>query len=86
VQIAEEADGLRHNPDAPCGALAALPLLPPLLGAPALRADVISAPLLANVGALLAVLAAAPASIPEDAMARHSVPCLHLLPVRIYEP
>jgi energy-converting hydrogenase Eha subunit B len=51
-------------------ALAALPLLPPLLGAPALRGDVICAPLLASAGALLAAAAAAADAVPEDAMVR----------------
>ncbi|KAK9834835.1 hypothetical protein WJX81_002504 [Elliptochloris bilobata] len=72
AQMAEEARGLLENPDTPCAtlaALAALPLLPPLLSAPALRADVISAPLLASVGALLAASAAAADAMPEDAMA-----------------
>ncbi len=70
--MAEEAEGLKDSPNAPCGALAALPLLPPLLGAPVLRADVISAPLLASVGMLLAAAAAAAANMPEDAMARRT--------------
>lgn len=69
AQMAAEAQGLPERPGAPCDALAALPLLPPLLGAPALRAHVISAPLLAGVAALLGAAAAAADAVPEDAMA-----------------
>ena len=69
VQMAGEAEGLLERPGAPCAALAALPLLPPLLGAPALRAAVISAPLLAGVAALLGAAAAAADAMPDDAMA-----------------
>jgi len=75
--MAEEAarlgSGAARDGDAAAphdSALAALPLLPPLLGAPALRGDVICAPLLANAGALLSAAAAAAVVVPEDAMVR----------------
>ena len=76
AQMAGEAEGLLGCPGAPCDALIALPLLPPLLCAPALRAAVISAPLLAGVAALLSAAAAAAEAVPEDAMASLLACCI----------